>query len=390
MLAGGHLSGFYLIYETFDPSGNSIFPAANGGGIMAYSGPVNQGDIVLLNLYFSDGLVNMYSIDWNTTATAYQSFSDEGATEFLGSSNTSDSNGFFTGLMTEQYHAYPYYGSESKVSLVILILQFHLRSSWIDEWNPTNNQSVFRASSGEITYSNPNLLQSFSSNGATETSNSYDFITGSTGLIGITMRYKVQGGESAYTSPVLTFFSNGFRVTAELSQHPTRYLMDNGSMWAVTNPLTRSTSSERWMSNQMMGGNATNALTETFVYYHQYNVNFGFQTDGGVSIPQDPNVTLVSFGSPSVITATPSGSKMWVDAASYYSYSALSTHLPRKDGLWNQIKREEFQDLVTENPDYRHQFLIVVTLELTGGDSGLPAPIFDFQSLGSSWKLRCN
>ena len=55
-----------------------------GGGLVAYSGTVNQGDSVLLSLYFSGGVVFMYSLDWNTSATAIQDFSATGREHFFG------------------------------------------------------------------------------------------------------------------------------------------------------------------------------------------------------------------------------------------------------------------------------------------------------------------
>ena len=74
-------------YEVFDNSGNSVFPSNGQGGVQTFSGPVNAGDVVLLNLYFSNSSqsVVMLAEDTNSGATASETYSDKGATYFTGS-----------------------------------------------------------------------------------------------------------------------------------------------------------------------------------------------------------------------------------------------------------------------------------------------------------------
>src|SRR5208282_3025195 len=162
-------------------SKTSIFPTNGGGGLKSFSGPVNSGDLVLLNLYFTaNGQVEMLALDQNTEAQASETFSTEGATYFAGSPNAAaNAQGFFTGLMTEWYHAKPYYGDESQVTYSDNSFNLSSAWMWMDEWQPPNGPTQF-ASSIQVTYlSNPTQLQSFSSNGATEYSSAYQFITGS-------------------------------------------------------------------------------------------------------------------------------------------------------------------------------------------------------------------
>jgi len=95
---------FLLSYEIWSPNGTSIYPTNGGAGTLDLSGPVNEGDIVLLNLYFKNNTVILLVKDWNTGATGSITFPAYGATEFVGSPNyTANNNGFFTGLMTEWY-----------------------------------------------------------------------------------------------------------------------------------------------------------------------------------------------------------------------------------------------------------------------------------------------
>jgi hypothetical protein len=112
---GGYNSGFYANYEVFSPSGASIYPTNGGGGLLKFNGAVHNGDKIILNLWFSNGTVDMLAKDWNTGAYAKLNYSAEGATQFIGLPSTSNSNGFFTGLMTEWYHINQNYGSEQAV-----------------------------------------------------------------------------------------------------------------------------------------------------------------------------------------------------------------------------------------------------------------------------------
>jgi hypothetical protein len=90
-------SGFNFFYEVWNSSGNSIFPSNGGGGLSSFSGPVNQGDTVLLNLSFTaTGQVEMLASDQNTGAQAYETYSAQGATYFAGTPSAAvNAQGFF-------------------------------------------------------------------------------------------------------------------------------------------------------------------------------------------------------------------------------------------------------------------------------------------------------
>ncbi|MDG7037066.1 MAG: hypothetical protein JRN37_07560 [Nitrososphaerota archaeon] len=174
-------TGFNMNYEVFNPSGTSIFPTTGGSGMDSFSGPVNSGDLVFLNLYFdnSTGVVRMYAYDWNTGASASESFSSEGATYFQGQNGYSyaNSNGFFTGLMTEWYHTNPYYGSEQQVTYTEQGFQFTSAWLWVDEYN-TNTKQILFSTSTSTPISLTTQLYPYSSNGAVEYASSNEFITG--------------------------------------------------------------------------------------------------------------------------------------------------------------------------------------------------------------------
>ena len=113
---GEYSQGFNANYEVFSPSGQTIDPSNGGSGILQFSGTVNSGDYILLSLGFNNGNVVMSAEDVNTSAYASATFSAYDADEFVGdSSNSMNSNGFFTGLMTEWYHVNEYYSEENLV-----------------------------------------------------------------------------------------------------------------------------------------------------------------------------------------------------------------------------------------------------------------------------------
>src|SRR5947208_1369707 len=178
-VAGGYNPCFAMIYEVFSSTGGSVFPSSGGGGLTGIS--VNPGDLILLSLYFSGRSVVMLAKDWNTSSTASEIYGAQRATSFIGlTSDVANQNGFFTGLMTEWYHADPYYGNEGEV--LYSDYKFGLSSAWMwmDEFNVANGQLLFSSqTSTAVTYSSsPDQLHQFSSNGASEAGDAYEFVTG--------------------------------------------------------------------------------------------------------------------------------------------------------------------------------------------------------------------
>jgi hypothetical protein len=177
---GGYSPGFSFMYEVFDLTGNSIFPTDGGLGLLNFSAPVNSNDNVYLALSFSGGNVTMTGHDWNNKANAAISYSAEGATYFAGSqSDVADSNGFFTGLLTEQYHASAYYGNMKEVVYSESGTTYSSAWMWMDEYNSVTGQTqFFDQTILPVSFANPTQFQQFSSHGATEYSDAFGFITG--------------------------------------------------------------------------------------------------------------------------------------------------------------------------------------------------------------------
>ena len=324
-------TGFDMVYEVFDSGGASVFPAGGGGGLQAFTGAVQAGDTVILRLYFELGQVVMSAQDVNTGAVAAESFGAQGATEFTGQSSylpfsPTDANGFFTGLMTEWYHPSPYYSDEAKVTYEA---PSPISSAWmwIDEFqctdsNCTTTSLLFSSSTGgPMTYGASDRLVRFSSNGATEFSSPYVFVTGSLSLqkYALAVVYSVQEA-GIHPDPVLSYYSNGAIVEASLSGSGGTFLVDQGSRWNITALLPGSGEAERWITLGETSGVASSNSTVSLTYFHQYRVTFGAEeVGGGAGFPQ-PAVSYVEFGAQETVAT---GVGVWADAGTNGTFPAV-------------------------------------------------------------------
>ncbi len=185
-VGNGVTPGFNMAYEVFmacatlncNGCQGSIFPANCGIGLDNIT--VNPGDRVQLSLAFSGNNVVMQAFDWNTNSTISESFAAYGANQFLGLPTVPGTNGFFTGLMTEQYHTYQYYGT----GLPVVFRQTHSNVSsgimWMDEFDANSFQPVFSDETPPMGLANTETLQYFSSYGTAEAASSSVLVTGLT------------------------------------------------------------------------------------------------------------------------------------------------------------------------------------------------------------------
>jgi len=177
---GGFNPGFRMNFEVFDNTGVSFDPSSGGGGLKPFNGPVNPGDTVLLSLSFASGSVVMRAMDWQTGAVSSHSYRANGST-FVGlQSSLSSPLGFFTGLMTEQYHSSPYYGTGLPVTYNETGVTLSSAWMWMDEWNTDTGQSVFRDNTTRRVQLDNSASQYFSSNGTAEIANAHGLVTGLT------------------------------------------------------------------------------------------------------------------------------------------------------------------------------------------------------------------
>lgn len=112
--------------------------------------------------------------------------------------------------------------------------------------------------------------------------------------------YSVTGG-GLPGAPVLSSAEFGAAFSPSLTTSPTGYWLDGGASWRVDRLLTGSTSSERWVTTSTTSGVATQGVTETLTYQHQYYVSVSVTPSAG---------------------GTESATNGWYDAGSTFGLSA--------------------------------------------------------------------
>ncbi len=379
---GSASTGFQLAYEVFNSSDHSVYPANGGGGMAAFS-PVNPGDTVMLSLTFANGNVVMQGTDQTTGAQVQKTYPAMGATTFIGSpSAVANSNGFFTGLMTEWWHTAAYFGDEQKVIYNVSGSGISSAWLWMDEFSQAPNGTTIglfgKNSPAPISFSsNPTLLQSLSSNGATEYENATQFITGNIATVALTFNYSITDGGNA-PAPVLSYISTGVKQTATLTQSNQVFYIDIGSSWSIANQLASSTSTERWQTNQATSGTAATPQTISLIYFHQYMVTFGFSIIGGGSGYSTPSITCQQFGT---AAPTTTGTPIWSDAAQYFYPAPLAGSSTAE--RWTTTSASgTVSSSGTITTQYFHQYLTTVSYAVI--DGGTPgSPIFTAAAFGS-------
>jgi hypothetical protein len=365
--SGGYDAGFNFLYETFDNTGSSVFPSGGGGGLEAFSGAVNTGDLILLQLSFSGGQVTFLAHDWKTGTTDSQSYPAQGS-RFVGLHVSSGANGFFTGLMTEWYHVDPYYGTEAEVTYSNPQVQLVSATLWVDEFKVNGTSALFGDSQG-YTFSDPNQLRLFSLDGATEYADAYMFITGSLGQTQITLSYAVSGGGSGYGAPLLSYIADGVHQSAELSATPTTYYADNGSRWQVSVSLPGGSPVERWQTDQVTNGTLTRPTAESMLYFHQYLCTFAYSVLGGGSGYSAPTGETKSFGSALPVVGNRSA---WVDAGATFRFPQTldgSSGSERWSARNSTLAIDGPKDVLAA---YYHQVAVKISYLVAGG--GEPSP----------------
>ena len=179
-LSGGFDPGFHLLFGVFAPNGTVILPSGGGGGISDFDGVVSDGDTILLTMNFTGGNVIMAAYDWESGARTYASYPSFFASSFVGNEEYPKGNrGFFTGLMTEWYHASPSYSNFASVTYSSSDPVASSVWLWGDQWNVFTNQVLYQDSYPYlINFTDPAQLFQLNTHGMTSFVNSTHFITG--------------------------------------------------------------------------------------------------------------------------------------------------------------------------------------------------------------------
>ena len=317
----GYNQGFAFNYQVFAPNQSAVYPRNGGGGLQAFSGPVNSGDKVLLVLSFYEDVVVMYAEDWNTSAYAMQVFSAEGAEYFEGSPyEPANYNGFFTGLMTEWYHPQPYYGDQCKATYSNDDFALSAAWMWMDEYDPYNYSwtgAWFSNTVGPVDFSqNSTQLHSFTFGGIIESCNAYEFNTGSIiplptsiTLIPASQTVPLSGSNDFAVWYVL----HGRQMATHARGGTLTLSADNGTYVVVSGISSGSSSTESWVLNSH-ASNVTVASGSdvTSVYYDLLAQLASYTVSGGGN---PPDVTITYYTAPE-------------DASSQHALTRMDVSIP--------------------------------------------------------------
>jgi uncharacterized repeat protein (TIGR02543 family) len=329
-------AGGSLTFTYYNQYSDTLSYSISGGGT-GYSAPTLTGT----------EFGSAYTPSLTGTATAYwlDSGSSWSVTNLLSGSSSSerwDTSQTTSGTVSAtQTIAYTYYNQYS------IIFQYSVSGSGSGYSAPTvtytqfgtGGQTVTAVTSGGTavwddagtTYSYTNPLSGSSSSEQWATSSATGTASASTTVsktyynqYSFTLSYSVSGGGSGYSAPTLTGTQFGSAYTPSLTGTATAYWLDSGSAWSVTNPLSGSSTSERWDSSQTASGTVSSSSpttaggTLTFTYYNQYSFQLDYAVSGGGS-PTAPTLTATQFGSSYVPTLGTSLTTYWLDSGKSWS-----------------------------------------------------------------------
>jgi hypothetical protein len=200
----------------------------------------------------------------------------------------------------------------------------------------------------------------------------------------VTPSYGLRGG-GFVVSPTLSYVAFGSSNSVTLSEvAPQSLWIDAGSRYATINPLSGSTASERWVT-QNQNGSASSPGQLSFTYYHQYAQSLNYSVTGG-GFPQAPTLASVQFGRQTSASLAFQTRVFWLDSSSSWS---LSNPLERSSSSERWITDATVNGTASRSSStglsYLHQFY--VTLEISPAAGGSITPLSGWQNAGATLPL---
>jgi len=192
----------------------------------------------------------------------------------------------------------------------------------------------------------------------------------------VNFTYTVVGGGSP-ASPTVDFTQYGSSASVDASASPgTQGWVDSGSTYSYTNPLSGSTTMERWDTDSTTGSiSATVTVNPSF--YHQFLQTLSYQVTGGGTGCSAPSFTANQFGTLTRQMLNTTASGYWFDNdASWTVMNPLggSTDSER----W--FTSDSSGTVTAAQPlafAYSHQFHLAVQVDPPSGGSISPNGFFD-------------
>jgi hypothetical protein len=406
---GGYDPTFGFSYQVFGPNGKPVYPFNGGAGLGTFSGVINSGDNVLLSLTFTGTSVQMLAQDWNTGATAKTSYSSEGSSSFIGNPTYgANSEGFFSGIMTEWYHASAYTGNEGEVTYTNEAVTISSAWLWIDEFDSANSNTPLFVNQTQtpVSFANQGQLYPFSAGGATIYGSAHQFITGmlnttsttSPSSVSSTITLAPATTEASSPSISATYTLAGKPQTAALAPGATVLEADAGTSITVSIASSGSTALDRWVFNGTSGTEITfpAGTSPTYVYYHLLREVVSYQVAGqGQALPASSELELTYQEAPPVASATPAQMPatqlLGITPAIVYALLGSDASI---DGPIQGVAGERWAagaqswtitaaDVIPDPIQLYHQYNVSVSYSIVGGGTPPEAPEFNSTAFGS-------
>jgi len=191
--------------------------------------------------------------------------------------------------------------------------------------------------------------------------------------------FQVLFGGSGYGAANLSYTSLGKASYTALSESGTPVWADNGTSWHVSPVLAGSGSSERWATDSVTSGLVSGPARLTFVYYHQYFVEFLYSVKDGGTGYGSPQVNYTAFGG---VAKAPTGVGVWADAFSTYRFSNPLPGSGTEERWYTPVPNGTVNGAGEVALVYYHQFLLTVIYQVVGGGAP-PAPVINVTDFGS-------
>ena len=206
----------------------------------------------------------------------------------------------------------------------------------------------------------------------------------------MTVSYSVKGGGSP-AAPTFNYVQGGVGKSYTLTTKAKGILVDAGSSWSVTpNPLTGSSSSEQWMSNQPLSGTAS-ATSTVFTFHHQYLQTLSYSVAGGGS-PTAPSFKASQFGgsNPRKLMTTPTG--YWFDAGSAWSVTPNPLGGSTGSERWWTVQavKGTISSAQTINFQYQQQYKLTMNVNPSGAGTVSPGTGWENSGLAVNIQATAN
>ena len=213
-----------------------------------------------------------------------------------------------------------------------------------------------------------------------------------------TVSYSISDVSSGDTAPTLDYtYLGSSSATYTMTTTPTPVWLDYDTGWTATpNPLTGSTSSERWDANSGTSGTSSAGGTINPEYYHQYHPTLQITAEAQATF--DAGMTLALTGTQfgvsgaalctiTTTAATTDSCQAWVDNGGSVTFAQYLTN-PPVSSRWQNAAGAATAPTVssasTVNVNYYKQVSETVSYSISDVSSGYTAPTLDYTYLGSS------